>query len=78
MPTINIGNRQLNRASSSKIINIPSEKLKIVETISMAKKHSAEKSNSFGKGNSSQLFLDSLESLNIWEINHQKQFKDAY
>ncbi|WP_339754590.1 UDP-N-acetylglucosamine 2-epimerase [uncultured Winogradskyella sp.] len=78
VPTINIGNRQLNRASSSKIINIPSEKLKIVETISMAKKHSAEKSNSFGKGNSSQLFLDSLESLNIWEINHQKQFKDAY
>jgi len=78
VPTINIGNRQLNRASSSKIINIPSEKLKIVEAIGMAKKHTAEKSNSFGKGNSSQLFLDSLESLNIWEINHQKQFKDAY
>ena len=30
----------------------------------------------FGQGNSAQLFLESIENEAIWEINHQKQFKD--
>jgi len=77
IPTINIGNRQLNRASSSKIINVPSDKNHILEALNNLS-YSTEISNeTFGNGNSAQLFLDSLESSNVWSINHQKQFKDA-
>jgi UDP-N-acetylglucosamine 2-epimerase (hydrolysing) len=78
VPTINIGNRQLNRASSSKIINVTNETSKLIEAINSIESHTIEKSNSYGKGNSAQLFLESLASNAIWKINHQKQFKDAY
>lgn len=78
VPTINIGNRQMNRASSSEIINIPSEKKAIIDAVQKANKTHLNKNETFGKGNSAQLFIDSLEASNIWNINHQKQFKDAY
>ncbi|MFP4845646.1 UDP-N-acetylglucosamine 2-epimerase [Winogradskyella sp. PE311] len=78
VPTINIGNRQMNRASSSEIVNIKSEKLAIIQAVNSARKINLDKSDSFGKGNSAKLFIDSLESNNIWNINHQKQFKDAF
>jgi UDP-N-acetylglucosamine 2-epimerase (hydrolysing) len=32
--------------------------------------------NNFGEGNSEQLFLQSLEKVDIWQLNHQKQFRD--
>ena len=75
--TINIGNRQLNRASSSKIINVPCEKTLILNAFNNLIESSEISNEIFGKGNSAQLFLDSLESLEVWSINHQKQFKDA-
>ena len=31
---------------------------------------------SYGKGNSAVEFLKSLKNSTLWEINHQKQFKD--
>ncbi|MFC0605117.1 UDP-N-acetylglucosamine 2-epimerase [Winogradskyella pulchriflava] len=77
VPTINIGNRQLNRASSSKIINVPCKKSEILEAFSYLSNTSDETINVFGKGNSAKLFLDSLTSSKVWSINHQKQFKDA-
>ncbi|EDP69673.1 UDP-N-acetylglucosamine 2-epimerase [Flavobacteriales bacterium ALC-1] len=77
VPTINIGNRQLNRASSSKIINISNQKIEIQLAIDSILPNRMEKTNSYGKGNSALLFLNSLKSNAIWEINHQKQFKDA-
>jgi UDP-N-acetylglucosamine 2-epimerase (hydrolysing) len=80
VPTINIGNRQLNRANSSKIINVPCKTEQIIDALTsippeLLTKPTIEK---FGKGNSANLFLDSLESLKVWSINHQKQFKDAF
>ncbi len=76
--TINIGNRQLNRASSSKIINVPCEKSLILDALKNLSKVKGESIETFGEGNSAKLFLDSLESSSIWAINHQKQFKDAF
>tara|TARA_R100001369_G_scaffold71215_5_gene99086 strand:+ start:1518 stop:2639 length:1122 start_codon:yes stop_codon:yes gene_type:complete len=75
--TINIGNRQLNRASSSKIINVPCEKPLIQYAFNNLSKVKGELTKTFGKGNSAKLFIDSLESSSFWSINHQKQFKDA-
>jgi UDP-N-acetylglucosamine 2-epimerase (hydrolysing) len=77
IPTINIGNRQLNRASSSKIINVSCEKAVILKAFTNLSQVNAESAKTFGKGNSAKLFLDSLESSKVWSINHQKQFKDA-
>jgi len=77
IPTINIGNRQLNRASSSKIINVSCHKRDILEALAELPIKTKEFTNSFGQGNSSTLFLKSLESDGFWTINHQKQFKDA-
>lgn len=78
VPTINIGNRQLNRASSSKIINVPCEKALILKAFDNLCNIAEESTEKFGKGNSAKLFLDSLEASNIWSIDHQKQFKDAF
>ncbi|MBC3846942.1 UDP-N-acetylglucosamine 2-epimerase (hydrolyzing) [Winogradskyella echinorum] len=75
--TINIGNRQLNRASSSKIINVPCEKLAILKAFKELQTVKEELNDTFGKGDSAQLFLESIESSKVWSINHQKQFKDA-
>jgi UDP-N-acetylglucosamine 2-epimerase (hydrolysing) len=77
VPTVNIGNRQLNRASSSHIINIACTKASILEALQNLPKVSSQLTKTFGKGNSAKLFLDSLESKRVWSINHQKQFKDA-
>jgi len=30
----------------------------------------------FGKGNSAELFLSSLQNEDLWKVNHQKQFRD--
>ncbi|WP_412560344.1 UDP-N-acetylglucosamine 2-epimerase [Winogradskyella sp. MIT101101] len=78
VPTINIGNRQLNRANSSQIINVPCKKSAILEAFNNLISNNDGPIKTFGKGDSAKLFLDSLESSRVWSINHQKQFKDAY
>ena len=78
IPTVNIGNRQLKRATSSEIINTSSEKSKILEALKGLSNKVEVSNEIFGKGNSAELFLNSLESQNLWDINHQKQFNDAY
>ena len=77
IPTINIGNRQMNRASNSRIINISAKKEEILNAIAATKNLSLTQSKTFGMGNSAQLFIESLEAENLWNIDHQKQFKDA-
>lgn len=78
IPTINIGNRQLNRATSTEIINTASEKSDILDAINRLSGKVEGVVETFGKGNSAELFLKSLRSQNLWEINHQKQFNDVY
>jgi len=76
IPTINIGSRQNNRVNSGKIINCDSLKENIIEGINKAENLELPPVEIFGKGNSDQLFLNTLSQEEFWEISKQKQFKD--
>lgn len=75
--TINVGNRQQNRVYSTSVYNVDCKKEVIVEAIKSVKRKPFKRLKPFGDGNSSELFLKTLQSDELWEINHQKQFKDA-
>nr|WP_315209240.1 UDP-N-acetylglucosamine 2-epimerase [uncultured Flavobacterium sp.] len=77
IPIINIGTRQLNRAIHADIVNVDYSSASIDFALKKIDNHQVHKTNAdFGQGNSAQLFLASLKGKNIWEINHQKQFRD--
>lgn len=77
IPIINIGTRQLNRAIHADIVNVDYSSASIDFALGKIDNHQVHKTNAdFGQGNSAQLFLASLEGKNIWEVNHQKQFRD--
>ncbi|SFB21162.1 UDP-N-acetylglucosamine 2-epimerase (hydrolysing) [Flavobacterium swingsii] len=77
LPIINIGTRQQNRALNADIINVDYDKSNIQKSLSIIDTHQTQASqNDFGQGNSAQLFLQSLEKVDIWKLNHQKQFRD--
>ncbi len=77
IPIINIGTRQQNRAVHADIINVDYSEESILKALNSIDSHKIQKSNSdFGEGNSAQLFLNSLKNSSIWEVNHQKQFRD--
>lgn len=74
--TINIGTRQENRAVHSHIINTTYQKEDIVKALQMEHKNIEKDGVSFGKGNSAELFINSLLKDSFWELNNQKQFVD--
>ena len=77
IPIINIGTRQQNRAVYAEIINVDysSENISsVLKTIDSYPVQAA--STNFGDGNSTTLFLNSIQNNDIWKINHQKQFRD--
>jgi UDP-N-acetylglucosamine 2-epimerase (hydrolysing) len=77
LPIINIGTRQQNRAVHADIVNVDYTTKSISDALKIIDSHKVQKtSNDFGKGNSAQLFLKSLLSQDIWELNNQKQFRD--
>ena len=76
IPTINIGTRQENRALHSHIINTSYNSTEISDTINSNLERVIVKTESFGIGNSATQFLKSLNSEKLWNLNHQKQFKD--
>lgn len=77
IPIINIGTRQQNRTLNADIINVDYQKENIVKALQAVSNHKISPvQNDFGKGNSAELFLNSLLSNKIWEINHQKEFKN--
>ncbi|MDP2088389.1 MAG: UDP-N-acetylglucosamine 2-epimerase [Flavobacteriaceae bacterium] len=79
VPTINIGTRQQNRVNLMDIQNIDCKSKQIVSAVAELKeKNTTETVQPFGNGNSAALFLKSLEDKAIWNINHQKQFRDIY
>ena len=78
IPTINLGNRQLNRAKLDSIINCEI-KPKILEKL--IKKYTEnkfrfKKIKFFGKGKSAKKFINILKKQNIWKIKKQKQFNE--
>ncbi|WP_281228106.1 UDP-N-acetylglucosamine 2-epimerase [Flavobacterium aquiphilum] len=77
IPIINIGTRQQNRAVHADIVNTDYSQKKIREALLLIDSHKVQISNNdFGEGNSAELFLQSLMKKDIWELNHQKQFRD--
>ncbi|KIC03529.1 UDP-N-acetylglucosamine 2-epimerase [Flavobacterium sp. JRM] len=78
IPIINIGTRQQNRAVHADIINIDYSENEIKEALSIIDSHKIQNiEDDFGQGNSNQLFLECLKKADIWQLNHQKQFRDS-
>ncbi|WET01237.1 UDP-N-acetylglucosamine 2-epimerase [Flavobacterium sp. YJ01] len=78
IPIINIGTRQQNRAIHADIINVDYSEKQIAEALSIIDSHKVQKSDDdFGQGNSAELFLSCLQKSDIWQLNHQKQFRDS-
>ncbi|MBL0738890.1 UDP-N-acetylglucosamine 2-epimerase (hydrolyzing) [Flavobacterium sp. GN10] len=78
IPIINIGTRQQNRAIHADIINVDYSESEIEEALSIIDSHKVQKTeNDFGQGNSAELFLNCLQKSDIWQLNHQKQFRDS-
>ncbi|PJB12911.1 MAG: UDP-N-acetylglucosamine 2-epimerase (hydrolyzing) [Flavobacteriales bacterium CG_4_9_14_3_um_filter_40_17] len=77
IPVINIGTRQQNRDLQADILNVDYTAENIFEALQNIGKHPVSPpSNHFGNGNSAKLFLSCLKNDDIWQINHQKQFRD--
>ena len=75
--SINIGNRQKNRAKSVLIKNINFKTNEILKTINLYKnkKNSKLRKNYlFGKGSSSKKFLNILNKKSFWQTNKEKYF----
>lgn len=78
IPIINIGTRQQNRAVHADIINTDYSKKSIEEALKIIDLHEVQPANyDFGKGNSTELFLECLQKSDLWQLNHQKQFRDS-
>ena len=77
IPVINIGTRQNKRFDHSEILNVDYSKRGILGALNTIRdgKYSPEL-EAFGVGKSADKFLKSLSEDTLWEINHQKQFKD--
>lgn len=78
LPTIDIGTRQNNRSQAKTINTVSHEHNDIFDAIKNYKENeqSIVDVSEFGSGNSDQLFLDLLNSEDIWKVNCQKQFQD--
>ena len=77
IPIINIGTRQKNRAVHADIINVDYSEKTIIEALKRIDLHKIQNvEDDFGQGNSAELFLECLQKTDIWQLNHQKQFRD--
>lgn len=78
VPTIDVGSRQSDRSQVGSIINIPCEKDAILGAIKHCRQNRQQHSNAmtstFGDGKSNQLFLNCLNSPDLWKVKCQKQF----
>ncbi|NND61777.1 MAG: UDP-N-acetylglucosamine 2-epimerase (hydrolyzing) [Flavobacteriaceae bacterium] len=78
IPTINIGTRQENRSLHEHILNTSYSKEDILEALQSGLEKVEITQDAFGIGNSNEMFLNCLENDSIWNINHQKQFRDFH
>ena len=77
IPTINIGRRQENRdIDNIEIINVESDIKNILDGIAKVKKMNLVAKKPTISGNSAHQFLTTLRSKVLWDLDHQKQFKD--
>jgi UDP-N-acetylglucosamine 2-epimerase (hydrolysing) len=75
VPTINIGTRQMNRFKYVSILDVPEDKEKILLTIKSCPSVFPTTLH-FGSGMSAKLFLEILETGDIWATPRQKLFCD--
>lgn len=77
IPIINIGTRQLNRSTNATILNVGYDKKSILKVLSGIDLYEvAPSKENYGNGKSAQLFIEILSNRDIWQLNHQKQFRD--
>ena len=74
--TVNVGNRQENRALHHQIINTECTVKAILKAVNYDFSKIEKDSHSFGIGNSASLFLASLQSEKTWQVSKQKLFID--
>lgn len=76
-PIINIGTRQQNRSQYSEIVHVDYDTESITNALNLINGYNVTpQQESYGNGNSADSFLASLQSDAVWNLNHQKQFKD--
>jgi len=77
IPIINIGTRQQNRAINADIVHVDYDIKSISEALlNIDKRQGIKKTAAFGKGNTAALFLETMLNQELWDINHQKQFRE--
>ena len=76
MSSINVGNRQNNRAQEASIINVRDNAAEILLAIEQSKINHFGISKSFGIGDSDIQFLKHLSSDECWATSVQKVFQD--
>ena len=76
VPTINIGSRQDNRSVHAHIQHTSYDPTDIINALNKVNSVPVETDDSFGNGQSSQLFMQQLNRSEFWRINPQKQFVD--
>lgn len=77
IPTVNIGRRQENRdLHTNTIVHVANTVAAILEGIDSAKNMQASPKKRKSSQNAAALFLQTLSSQDLWEIDHQKQFRD--
>ena len=78
VPTINLGNRQLNRVKLKSIINLGFNKKNISKLIKYFSKNNKKfkKTTFFGEGHSAKKFINIIKKKNFWNIKNQKQFNE--
>ena len=74
IPTINIGDRQLNRANLKSISNIGYNSKKILKNINFLNNKKFKKTIHFGNGNSSNKIVKILSKKHFWMTPIQKKF----
>jgi len=75
IPTLNIGNRQMNRFHYPSIVNVPEDKEAILRALGSLPT-SVPPSTHFGQGKSAEAFVETLCNPQLWKTPHQKQFRD--
>jgi len=77
IPIINIGTRQQNRSLHADIVNVNYQQEAIQEALQLIDAHQVVQTEAdFGQGNSAALFVNAILNADIWQINHQKQFRE--
>jgi UDP-N-acetylglucosamine 2-epimerase (hydrolysing) len=76
IPTVNVGSRQNGRTKNQQIIHTGYNKEEILQGVQLAMSMQVMPAALFGAGNSDVLFLEILQSTQLWKTSKQKLFAD--